>query len=160
MRHSHGIRWLSGHPWTGKTHFFNKRNALTNDSFNLRGDPARAHGYIQICYDSNLEASNQAEIDTIAGWKSYRIKRWTVNTLPAERQSILQGIGCLRWHLFLLAKTFGEKMSSEQWEHQIRTIPYPFSQSRTIRASTIRPPSAGMSRRTSTTSGQRSTWPL
>jgi hypothetical protein len=37
-------------------------------------------------YDKDLETSDRPEMISIAGWKSYKLKRCTVNTLSAERR--------------------------------------------------------------------------
>ena len=81
-------------------------------------------GYILIYYDAALEVSNSAEMITIAGWKSYKIKRCTVNTLSAECQSMLQGIGCVHWHRFLMAEVFGIQLSLDHWEREICRTPF------------------------------------
>ena len=86
-----GIRRIGDDQWTGQTQFF-KTNALEeclrpiNERFLQLARRSSQGGYIVIYYDSELETSNQAEQITIASWKSYKIKRCTVNTLSAECQ--------------------------------------------------------------------------
>ena len=61
---------------------------------------------------------------SIIGWKSYKLKRCTVNTLSAECQSMVQGLGQLHWHRFLLAELFGVKLELEKWETQLASLPF------------------------------------
>lgn len=124
-----GIRRLREDPWTGRTHFFKtdvQEECLRpiNERFLQLARRSSQGGYILIYYDSELEVSNQAEKITIAGWKSYKIKRCTVNTLSAECQSMLQGIGCVHWHRFLAAEVFGEQLSLEHWERELGRTPF------------------------------------
>ena len=61
---------------------------------------------------------------TIASWKSYKLKRCTVNTLSAECQSMIQGIGNLHWHRFLLTEISGTKLKLETREKELSRIPF------------------------------------
>ena len=61
---------------------------------------------------------------TIANWKSTRLKRKTVNTLSAECQSMVLGVGSVHWHRFLLLEALGHQLNSSQWEAQLAAIPY------------------------------------
>ena len=124
-----GIRQLQPEPWTGQT-IFTKSEVLEeclkpiNERFLQLAKKSSQGGYILIYYDAELETSGQAENITIASWKSYKIKRCTVNTLSAECQSMLQGIGSVHWHRFFLAESQGEDMSLEHWEEQVSGTPF------------------------------------
>ena len=124
-----GIRQFQGEAWTGCTHFVKTEIAdeylkPVNERFLQLAKRSSQGGYILIYYDSELETSGKAEKVTIASWKSYKIKRCTVNTLSAECQSMLQGIGSVHWHRFFLAESQGESMSLERWEEQISRTPF------------------------------------
>ena len=119
-----GIRQLQEETWTGCTHFLkteinDEYLKPVNERFLQLARRSSQGGYILIYYDSELETSGKAEKVTIAAWKSYKIKRCTVNTLSAECQSMLQGIGSVHWHRYFLAESQGEHMSLEKWEQQI-----------------------------------------
>jgi hypothetical protein len=77
-----------------------------------------------VYYDANLETSERLEMMTIASWKSYKLKRCTVNTLSAECQSMIQGIGNLHWHRFLLTEISGTKLKLETREKKLSRIPF------------------------------------
>ena len=80
-------------------------------------------GYILFYYDKDLETSDRPEMISISGWKSYKLKRCTVNTLSAECQSMLQGVGGLHWHRLLLAEVLGIHL--ELGKVETATIPIP-----------------------------------
>ena len=80
--------------------------------------------YILFYYDKNIEISDKPEMISIAGWKSYKLKRCTVNTLSAECQSLLEGIGNLHWHRLLIAEAYGKKLTLQDWEHQLGEWPF------------------------------------
>ena len=77
-----------------------------------------------IYYDDKLETTDDMANITVASWKSYKLKRCTVNTLSAECQSMLQGIGNLHWHRFLLAEVLAKDLSLENWEQQLGKLPF------------------------------------
>ena len=76
-----------------------------------------------VYYDSNLETEDGLSNITIASWKSYRLKRCTMNTLSAESQSMLQGIGNLHWHRFLMAEMIAKDLNIDNWETQLKDQP-------------------------------------
>ena len=107
------IREKHNEPWTGTTTFLKTEiEEETRKPINERFlQLARKHsqgGYLLIYYDDKLETTDDMANITIASWKSYKLKRCTVNTLSAECQSMLQGIGNLHWHRFLLAEGFSK----------------------------------------------------
>ena len=88
---------------------------------------ARKHiqgGYLLVYYDANPEVTEGLEMMTIASWKSYKLKRCTVNTLSAECQSMIQGVGNLHWHRFLMTEIMGSQLQFETWEKELRKIPF------------------------------------
>ena len=56
-------------------------------------------GHLIIFHDQDLQFEPSALI-SIASWKSYRLKRKVVNTLAAECQALVNGIGNVHWHRF------------------------------------------------------------
>ena len=124
-----GIREYQSTPWTGTTIFLKtdiaeEINKPINERFLQLSKQHSQGGYILIYYDSNLEITDQLEMITIASWKSYKLKRCTVNTLSAECQSMLQGIGSLHWHRYLLLESFGCHLQLGSWEEQIKEVPF------------------------------------
>jgi hypothetical protein len=118
------IREKHNEPWTGTTTFLKTEiEEETRKPINERFlQLARKHsqgGYLLIYYDDKLETTDDMANITIASWKSYKLKRCTVNTLSAECQSMLQGIGNLHWHRFLLAEVLAKDLSLENWEQQL-----------------------------------------
>ena len=75
-------------------------------------------------YDKRLELEKQPHMVSVTSWKSTRLKRKTVNTLSAECQSLVTGIGQIHWHRFLLLEILGEDMSGQEWEKKLAAIPY------------------------------------
>ena len=61
---------------------------------------------------------------SVTSWKSSRLKRKTVNTLSAECQSLIQGIGQIHWHRYLLLEILGTDMTDRDWEERLTAIPY------------------------------------
>lgn len=81
-------------------------------------------GYVVIYYDARMEHQTDPQMITIAAWKSYKLKRCTVNTLSAECQSMLQGIGQVHWHRFMLCETMQAEMELNTWESQLTQVPF------------------------------------
>ena len=81
-------------------------------------------GYLVIYYDERMEHQTGPQMITIAAWKSYKLKRCTVNTLSAECQSMLQGIGQVHWHRFMLCETMQAEMELNTWESQLTQVPF------------------------------------
>ena len=120
-------RRMKGQPWKGRTIFYKiqKVDKTKIDEKFLQSLKMHSQGgYILFYYDQALETSEKAEMISIAGWKSYKLKRCTVNTLSAECQSLLHGIGSLHWHRFLLAEVFGLHLELGRWEQQLAKFPF------------------------------------
>lgn len=124
-----GIREHQDQPWTGKTIFLKSTveeevNRPINERFLQLARRHSQGGYLLVYYDANLEISEQLEMMTIAAWKSYKLKRCTVNTLSAECQSMIQGIGNVHWHRFMLAEVFGGNLKLDTWEGELQGRPF------------------------------------
>lgn len=74
-------------------------------------------GYLVFFYDARLETK---EVD----WKSFRVKRNTVNTLSAECPAMVSGVGNIYWQRFLLQESRGWKISLRNWSDIIGEGPF------------------------------------
>ena len=115
--------------WTGKTIFYKTNDSKEtkkpmSEKFLQASKKSSQGGFLLFYYDERMETSDQPEMISIIGWKSYKLKRCTVNTLSAECQSMVQGLGQLHWHRFLLAELFGVKLELEKWETQLASLPF------------------------------------
>jgi len=70
-----------------------------------------------------MEIEEKSYPISIVNWKSFLIKRCTVNTLSAECQAMLQGVGALHWLRFLIQEIHGQNLRLEDWEARIGAIP-------------------------------------
>lgn len=61
---------------------------------------------------------------SIIQWKSYRLKRNTVNTLSAECQALVAGIGEIHWQRFLLLEVLGYRPDLHDWQDLMQKIPF------------------------------------
>ena len=50
-------------------------------------------GHIVFVYHQDLEIDQAPQPISILGWKNYKLKRCIVNTLAAEAQAMIYGIG-------------------------------------------------------------------
>ena len=112
--------------WCGQTIFFKKRESkpeVIRDKFLQHGRLSSQGGFITFFYDSRMETEEKSYPISIVNWKSFRIKRCTVNTLSAECQAMLQGVGALHWLRFLIQEIHGQDLRLEDWEARIGEIP-------------------------------------
>eukprot|EP00435_Cladocopium_sp_Y103_P067523 s922_g30.t1 len=120
-------RKLQGQSWTGRTIFYKAKKTEKGKIDEKFLQSIKMHsqgGYILFYYDKDLEVLEKPEMISVAGWKSYKLKRCTVNTLSAECQAMLQGVGGLHWHRFLLAEVFGIHLELGKWEQQLSRFPF------------------------------------
>ena len=76
-------------PWTGQTVFLKQKvstgkKETINERFLQNQRLASQGGYITFFYDSKMEVEEVAFSISVVSWKSYKVKRCTVNTLSAE----------------------------------------------------------------------------
>ena len=112
--------------WCGQTIFFKKNDSkpeVVKDKFLQHGRLSSQGGFITFFYDSRMETEEKSYPISIVNWKSFRIKRCTVNTLSAECQAMLQGIGALHWLRFLIQEIHGQDLRLDNWETRIGEIP-------------------------------------
>ena len=115
--------------WKGKTIFYKSECTVETkkpigEKFLQAAKKSSQGGFILFYYDQKMEVSDKPEKISIIGWKSYKLKRCTVNTLSAECQSMVQGLGQLHWHRFLLAELFGLNLRLDEWEDQLSQFPF------------------------------------
>jgi hypothetical protein len=94
-----------------------------NEKFLQQGRLASQGGFMTFFYDSRMETEERSFPITIVNWKSFRIKRCTVNTLSAECQAMLQGVGALHWLRFLVREAQGRPLDLCNWEEEVSQLP-------------------------------------
>ena len=112
---------IGDQPWRGRTTFYKKKaeagkKEVINEKFLQNQRLASQGGYITFFYDSQMEVEEAAFPISIITWKSYKVKRCTVNTLSAECQAMIQGVGSLHWIRALLEESRGTILRLEDWE--------------------------------------------
>ena len=84
------IRTLGDIPWCGQTIFLKKKEGeprnVVQEKFLQQDRLASQGGYITFFYDARMETEEKAYPICIVSFKSFKIKRCTVNTLSAECQ--------------------------------------------------------------------------
>ena len=115
--------------WTGRTVFMKKgaekgKKENINERFLQNQRLASQGGYITFFYDERMEVEEAAFPISIITWKSYKVKRCTVNTLSAECQAMIQGVGSLHWIRALLEESKGVVLKLDQWEEQVSATPF------------------------------------
>ncbi|CAE7177843.1 RE1 [Symbiodinium pilosum] len=101
-----GIRVLQEFPWTGQSIFFKqdakeaKPSKIHSSLVQLQNLSSQG-GQIVIYHHKSLSETERPAMTTVASWKSYRLKRKTVDTLAAEGQALQAGIGSVHWHRLL-----------------------------------------------------------
>ena len=124
------IREWDGSAWIGKTYFPKLPDGEVlepqeiNETFLKLMNCSSQGGYIMMFYDKRLETEDRPHMVSITAWRSTRLKRKTVNTLSAECQALIAGIGQVHWHRFLLLEVTGSNMTDQDWEHRLAAIPY------------------------------------
>lgn len=74
-------------------------------------------------YDKRLETEQEPHAVSVTSWKSTRLKRKTVNTLSAECQSLIHGVGHVHWHRYLLVEALNLATSDGDWEERLASVP-------------------------------------
>ena len=122
------IKTIGEGNWTGTTTFYKSQSGLKHTEihgeFEQLPELNSQGGEIIVYYDSQLTASREPVPVTIASWKSYRLKRKTVNTLSAECQSLVHGVGSLQWHRLLMLESLHNRYTTRQWEQQLTRLPF------------------------------------
>ena len=124
------IRECSKELWCGKTVF---RKALPGKGLSHE----EIHtGYEQLerlysqggemvfFYDRALPESQSLQHITVSAWKSYRLRRRTVNTLSSETQALVRGLGSVHWYRVLILETLGLQFSAREWQSSVKQLPF------------------------------------
>ena len=114
--------------WTGKTYFAKQPEGQKLDHGDINEtflmNCSSQGGYVMMFYDKRLETEPKQHMVSVTSWKSTRLKRKTVNTLSAECQSLISGVGQIHWHRFLLLELLGADMNHQDWERRLTSIPF------------------------------------
>eukprot|EP00435_Cladocopium_sp_Y103_P029748 s1932_g7.t1 len=124
------IRTWKESTWTGRT-FFGKQPhghelaaGEINDVFLKLLNCSSQGGFVMMFYDKRMETEKQPHMVSVTAWKSTKLKRKTVNTLSAECQALIHGVGQIHWHRYLLLELMGKDMRDKDWEERLTSIPY------------------------------------
>ena len=121
------ISLLNGAPWTGTTEFEKSaalRKSKTSEKFLQRSRTSSQAGFLVFFFDDRMEDAEDDFPVSVIQWKSYRLKRNTVNTLSAECQALVAGIGEIHWQRFLLLEVLGYKPILTDWQELMQKIPF------------------------------------
>lgn len=75
-------------------------------------------------YDRALPESQSLQHITVSAWKSYRLRRRTVNTLSSETQALVRGLGSVHWYRVLILETLGLQFSAREWQSSVKQLPF------------------------------------
>ena len=127
---SAATRTLRDQPWQGST-WFEKiaagsvlEHGKISEAFLQLMSCSSQGGFLTLFFDRRLETEACPHMVSITAWKSTRLKRKTVNTLSAECQSLIHGMGNLHWHRYLLLEILGTPMNDQEWESRLAAISY------------------------------------
>eukprot|EP00435_Cladocopium_sp_Y103_P045885 s792_g13.t1 len=107
---SDSLRSMSSTPWTGRTTFYKQ--------------PEGNGGEIVMFYDKDLPKSQTLQNVSLASWKSYRLKRRTVNTLSSETQALVRGLSSVHWYRVLILEAKGLHLSAREWHREVAQLPF------------------------------------
>ena len=113
--------------WKGHTVFMKKKSKTRLEIHEKFLQVGRTHshgGHIVFAYHQDLEVDQAPQPISILGWKSYKLKRCTVNTLAAEAQAMIYGIGASYWIRFMWSEIKGLRMNLSNWQQQIGRTPF------------------------------------
>ena len=123
--HPNKVKLLETGPWVGKTIFDKGATTEANihEGFLQNRRLSSQGGHIILYHDKDLQYEPWAKV-TVASWKSYKLKRKVVNTLAAECQALVSGVGNLQWHRFLFAEAQNDPIKDRDWERKLSNIPF------------------------------------
>ena len=127
---SNSLRTLSTTPWRGTTTFWKQPQGssldpkLIHTGYDQLAKLFSQGGEIVIFYDESLPVSQQPQQVSLASWKSYRLKRRTVNTLSSETQALVRGLGSVHWYRVLILEARGLAMSARDWQREVSKLPF------------------------------------
>ena len=124
-----GIRVLHEDSWLGRTRFRKSSSeepgaTKIHSSLQQLQNLSSQGGQIILYHDKGLAEGHQQAATTLAAWRSFRLKRKTVDTLAAEGQALQAGIGSIHWHRLMFLEAFYGMLSTERWREESRHIPF------------------------------------
>eukprot|EP00435_Cladocopium_sp_Y103_P033155 s916_g8.t1 len=127
---SDSLRNPAAQSWTGTTTFYKQAEGNVLDSKEIHAGYEQLNklysqgGEIVIFYDQQLPESQTLQNVTVASWKSYRLKRQTVNTLGSETQALVRGLGSVHWYRILILEARGLQLSAREWHREVARLPF------------------------------------
>ena len=127
---ANSLRTLSTTPWKGSTTFWKQPTGssldpkLVHTGYEQLAKLFSQGGEIVIFYDESLPVSQQPQQVSLAAWKSYRLKRRTVNTLSSETQALVRGLGSIHWFRVLILEARGLALSARDWQREVARLPF------------------------------------
>ena len=121
---------LVDYPMDGHTTFYKQDEGNVLDAKDIHAGYEQLNklfsqgGEIVIFYDRDLPKSQTPQNVTIGSWKSYRLKRRTVNTLSSETQSLVRGLGAVHWFRVLILESKGLHLSARDWHKAVAQLPF------------------------------------
>ena len=113
-------------PWVGRTEFFktDERGGKVVETYLQQARTSSQAGYMVVAYDARMETEARSFQVSLLHWKSTKLKRQTVNTLSAETQAMILGVGNLHWQRFMLLEARGVSVGLHGWEEHLAQIPF------------------------------------
>eukprot|EP00435_Cladocopium_sp_Y103_P043471 s788_g12.t1 len=127
---SDSLRSMSSTPWTGRTTFYKQPEGNFLDSKDIHAGYDQLNklfsqgGEIVMFYDEDLPKSQTLQNVSLASWKSYRLKRRTVNTLSSETQALVRGLSSVHWYRVLILEAKGLHLSAREWHREVAQLPF------------------------------------
>ena len=125
-----GHRAWHDEDWVGTTTFFKQPPGQElpasdiNELFLQLLNCNSQGGFVMMFYDKRLETEEGPHNVSVTAWKSTKLKRKTVNTLSAECQSLIHGVGHVHWHRYLLVEVLNPPDCEIDWERRLASVPY------------------------------------
>ena len=124
-----GIRVLQDTAWTGSSWFWKDDNggvpaSKIHSSWVQLQNLSSQGGQIVIYHDKKLSEAEEPAMTTVASWRSYRLKRKTVDTLAAEGQALQSGLGSVHWHRLLFMEALYGDLKMSEWRAVAGRLPF------------------------------------
>ena len=127
---SDSLRSMSSLSWTGRTTFYKQPDGQILDAKDIHAGYDQLNklfsqgGEIVLFYDKDLPKSQTLQNVSLASWKSYRLKRRTVNTLSSETQALVRGLSSVHWYRVLILEARGLHLPAREWHREVSQLPF------------------------------------